>query len=244
MTGGTVVVLGPVGANFGAGHDRRPGLPLRPDAAGTPRRSTSGASPRSGSARSWPTAAMARRRVVELVRLLEAHRDGRLRAGRPAPPRGRPRGDVLAGRADRRARSPATGRAEAVATSQPDRNPTAARSTPTAERSVPTLDRSWGSRHPRGACARGVAPAVKPASAAREVRPMIHPSDPELRTIAVRDGQQRPGHLRRLRLPPGGRPARPASTSTRSAAATPAAAGSTAPMRCTTPAGRPIAVAV
>ena len=72
---------------------------------------------------------------------------------------------------------------------------------------------------------------------------MIHPSDPRLRTIAVRDGHSAPVTCASCgcRL---AETATPGSTSTRSAAAMPAAAASSAPMPRTTRRGRPIAVPV
>ena len=82
MTGGVVVVLGPVGANFGAGDDRWARLPVRPD---RPPRRRAGRRQRLGR----PAGGRRRRprgrhgRLVELQRLLEAHRDaGSALAGR------------------------------------------------------------------------------------------------------------------------------------------------------------------
>ena len=98
--------------------DRRPRVPLRPERP--PRRGAAlddGAWPPSGSRPSLADRADGPARVTELIRLLEAHRGagselaGRLLDGR------RPRGTVLAGRADRR------GRAESPSPSAPMQPP-------------------------------------------------------------------------------------------------------------------------
>ena len=58
MTGGTVVILGPVGYNLGAGHDRWRGLRLRPRGPAHDRASTASSStPRSPTTSSAPTSA-------------------------------------------------------------------------------------------------------------------------------------------------------------------------------------------
>jgi glutamate synthase domain-containing protein 3 len=81
-------------------------------------------------------------RVIELIRLLDAHRGA---------------GSALAGRlldeADLAARFwlvepvPAVSAADVAAT-QPDRNPAVPVSTPTAELPMPTLERTWGTVTP------------------------------------------------------------------------------------------------
>jgi glutamate synthase domain-containing protein 2/glutamate synthase domain-containing protein 1/glutamate synthase domain-containing protein 3 len=137
MTGGTVVVLGPVGANFGAGMTGGRAYLYDPNGrhlAALDERSVHGLR---------LSAALADRpdgqtRLIELTRLLEAHRGA---------------GSVLAGRlldaADLAAHFwliepiavvvPAS-----VAASQPDRNPIVPVSMPTPDLGVPTLDRTWG----------------------------------------------------------------------------------------------------
>ncbi len=61
MTGGVVVVLGPVGRQLRRRDDGWPGVPVRPDRAAMPRPSPTAASPRSASARSSPSARTGRR---------------------------------------------------------------------------------------------------------------------------------------------------------------------------------------
>ena len=135
MTGGTVVVLGPVGANFGAGMTG--GRAYLYDPAG---RHAAALDERSVSAARVGTVLAERpdgqARLIELVRLLEAHRSA---------------GSELAERLLREADLAATfwlvepiavpAPAADVTPSQPDRNSAAAVSTPTADRGVPTLDR-------------------------------------------------------------------------------------------------------
>ncbi len=135
MTGGTVVVLGPVGANFGAGMTG--GRAYLYDPAG---RHAAALDERSVSAMRVGTALAERpdggARLTELVRLMEAHRSA---------------GSELAERLLREADLAATfwlvepiavpEPAPDVTPSQPDRNPAAAVSVPTAARAVPTLDR-------------------------------------------------------------------------------------------------------
>ena len=135
MTGGTVVVLGPVGANFGAGMTGGRAYlydPTGRHAAALDDRSV--AALRLGAV--LADRADGQARLIELVRLLEAHRSA---------------GSELADRLLRDAdlattfwlvepvAAPAT--AADIAQSQPARNPTAAVLPPTAERGVPTLDR-------------------------------------------------------------------------------------------------------
>ena len=81
-------------------HDRRPGVPLRPDRTprGGPRRAQRGRGPARAALAERPDG---QTRLIELVRLLEAQRGGRLRARRSAAPRGGPGRRVLAGRTDR-----------------------------------------------------------------------------------------------------------------------------------------------
>jgi glutamate synthase domain-containing protein 3 len=135
MTGGTVVVLGPVGANFGAGMTGGRAFlydPTGRHAAALDERSVEAV--RLGSVLADRNDGQAR--LIELVRLLEAHRSA---------------GSELADRLLRDADLAATfwlvepiAVPEAVADvarPQPDRNPSAALPMPTAERSVPTLDR-------------------------------------------------------------------------------------------------------
>jgi len=145
MTGGTVVVLGPVGANFGAGMTGGRAYLYDPSgrhAAALDERSV--AAVRLGTVLAERPDGQAR--VIELVRLLESHRtagsdlaDRLLRdadlaatfwlvepiaAPAPAP-------DVI----------PDTANA-VVSSSQPERNRTAAKLPPTGIQGVPTLDRS------------------------------------------------------------------------------------------------------
>ena len=138
MTGGTVVVLGPVGANFGAGMTG--GRAYLYDPTG---RHTAALDDRSVVAIRLASALADRGdgqvRVIELIRLLEAHRAA---------------GSALAGRlldeADLAARFwlvepvPVAPAAD-VAAAQPDRNPIVPVSTPMPETVSPTLDRTWGS---------------------------------------------------------------------------------------------------
>ena len=124
-------------------------------------------------------------RLIELRPAARGAPRGRLGAGRaaaPGAPTSRPTfwlvepiaAPAPGGRRD-------AGRRQAAVGSQPDRNPIVRRTGADAGRSVPTLDRSWG----RVALARRASQASRPPSTqrppAREVRPMIHPSDPELR---------------------------------------------------------------
>ena len=141
MTGGTVVVLGPVGANFGAGMTG--GRAYLYDPSG---RHTAALDERSVVAVRLASALADRpdgqSRVIELIRLLDAHRGA---------------GSALAGRlldeADLAARFwlvepvPAVPPADVAAT-QPDRNPAVPVSTPTTELPMPTLERTWGTVTP------------------------------------------------------------------------------------------------
>jgi glutamate synthase domain-containing protein 2/glutamate synthase domain-containing protein 3 len=135
MTGGTVVVLGPVGANFGAGMTGGRAYLYDPSgrhAAALDARSV--AAVRLGSVLADRPDGQAR--LIELVRLLEAHRGA---------------GSELAERLLRDADLAATfwlvepiavpAPAADVAASQPDRNQSAAVPMPTVERGVPTLER-------------------------------------------------------------------------------------------------------
>jgi glutamate synthase domain-containing protein 3 len=138
MTGGTVVVLGPVGANFGAGMTG--GRAYLYDPTG---RHTAALDDRSVVAVRLASAladrADGQTRVIELIRLLEAHRAA---------------GSTLAGRlldeADLAARFwlvepvPIAPTVE-VAAAQPDRNPIVPIPAPMAETLTPTLERTWGS---------------------------------------------------------------------------------------------------
>jgi glutamate synthase domain-containing protein 3 len=146
MTGGTVVVLGPVGANFGAGMTG--GRAYLYDPSG---RHTAALDVRSVGAIRL-SAALADRldgqaRVMELVGLLEAHRDA---------------GSALAARLLDEAGlaahvwlvepvAPVIG-AEVVASeapaSQPDRNPTVPGPLPTPGTGIATFDPTWGSVTP------------------------------------------------------------------------------------------------
>jgi glutamate synthase domain-containing protein 3 len=149
MTGGTVVVLGPVGANFGAGMTG--GRAYLYDPTG---RQTAALEDRSVRAIRLASALADRpdgqARVIELIRLLDAHRSA---------------GSELAGRlldeADLAARfwlvepiavAPAVAEPASTAgrpTSQPDRNPTVPVSASTPDVAVPSLDATWGSVTPR-----------------------------------------------------------------------------------------------
>jgi glutamate synthase domain-containing protein 3 len=138
MTGGTVVVLGPVGANFGAGMTG--GRAYLYDPTG---RHTAALDDRSVVAIRLASALADRGdgqvRVIELIRLLEAHRAA---------------GSSLAGRlldeADLAARFwlvepiPVAPTVD-VAAAQPDRNPIVPVPTPLPETVSPTLERTWGS---------------------------------------------------------------------------------------------------
>jgi glutamate synthase domain-containing protein 3 len=135
MTGGTVVVLGPVGANFGAGMTG--GRAYLYDPSG---RHVAALDERSVGAVRLASALADRpdgqARLIELVRLLEAHRAA---------------GSELADRVLREADLAASfWLVEPIAVaapspdatpSQPDRNPIAAMPLPTVDRGVPTLDR-------------------------------------------------------------------------------------------------------
>jgi glutamate synthase domain-containing protein 2/glutamate synthase domain-containing protein 3 len=135
MTGGTVVVLGPVGANFGAGMTG--GRAYLYDPSG---RHAAALDERSVGAVLLGSALAERQdgqaRLIELVRLLEAHRSA-----------GSELADRLLTEADLAATFwlveplplPAPG--VDVTPSQPDRNQTAAIPLPTVERGVPTFDR-------------------------------------------------------------------------------------------------------
>jgi len=143
MTGGTVVVLGPVGANFGAGMTGGRAYLYDPSgrhAAALDERSV--AAVRLGTALAERPDGQAR--LIELVRLLEAQRS----AGSELADR-LLRGVDLATTfwlvepiATRAPVADATSDAAEVTFSQPDRNPIAAKSSPTGGRGVPTLDRS------------------------------------------------------------------------------------------------------
>jgi glutamate synthase domain-containing protein 2/glutamate synthase domain-containing protein 1/glutamate synthase domain-containing protein 3 len=141
MTGGTVVVLGPVGANFGAGMTG--GRAYLYDPSG---RHTAALDERSvvavRLASTLADRADGQARVIELIRLLDAHRAA---------------GSTLAGRlldeADLAARfwlvEPiAVAPPVDVTASQPDRNPIVPVSMPTSEPVVSTLDRRWGTVTP------------------------------------------------------------------------------------------------
>ena len=138
MTGGTVVVLGPVGANFGAGMTG--GRAYLYDPTG---RHTAALDERSVHPVRLAFALADRpdgqARMIELIRLLEAHRGV---------------GSELAGRlldeADLAAHFWLVEPIGAVAmvdvvAPQPDRNPIVPVSMPTPDVGVPTLDRTWGS---------------------------------------------------------------------------------------------------
>ena len=144
MTGGTVVVLGPVGANFGAGMTG--GRAYLYDPSG---RHTAALDARSVNAVRLASALADRpdgqARVIELIRLLDAHRTA---------------GSALAGRlldeADLAARfwlvepidvapvAPVASVTAERAASQPDRNPNVPVSVPTPDAVVPSLERTWG----------------------------------------------------------------------------------------------------
>ncbi|MEA2630004.1 MAG: hypothetical protein QOE66_223, partial [Chloroflexota bacterium] len=141
MTGGTVVVLGPVGANFGAGMTG--GRAYLYDPSG---RHTAALDERSVVAVRLASAladrADGQARVIELIRLLDAHRAA---------------GSTLAGRlldeADLAARfwlvEPiAVAPPVDVTASQPDRNPIVPVSVPTSDPVVSSLDRTWGTVTP------------------------------------------------------------------------------------------------
>ena len=149
MTGGTVVVLGPVGANFGAGMTG--GRAYLYDPSG---RHTAALDERSVAAVRLASALADRpdgqARVIELIRLLDAHRTA---------------GSALAGRlldeADLAARfwlvepiavdpvAPAAAVSVDRPVSQPDRNPTVPVSASTPEAGMPSLDAAWGGVTPR-----------------------------------------------------------------------------------------------
>ena len=150
MTGGTLVVLGPVGANFGAGMTG--GRAFLYDPSG---RHTAALDERSVAAVRLASAladrADGQARVIELIRLLDAHRTaGSALAGRP-PRRGRPRCPVLARGADRgrpcRGGRRRVDRPAGLATGpQPDRSRFGVDA---GGRHVPSLDATWGSVTPR-----------------------------------------------------------------------------------------------
>ena len=192
MTGGTVVVLGPVGANFGAGMTG--GRAYLYDPSG---RHAAALDDRSVAAVRLGTVLAERpdgqARLIELVRLLEAHRSA-----------GSELADRLLRDADLAATfwlvepiaAPAPGvdatpETAGVVAPQPDRNPSAAKSSPTSRTRRAYAGSIVGSCRPRREGFRGAAPAVKPASAPGRF-PMFQSSDPEFRTIAVRDGQLAP----------------------------------------------------
>ena len=135
MTGGTVVVLGPVGANFGAGMTGGRAYlydPTGRHAAALDERSV--AAVRLGTALAERPDGQAR--LIELVRLLEAHRS----AGSELAERLLSQTDLAA--TFWLVEPVAVPAPAADATpSQPDRNPTAAILLPTADLGVPTLDR-------------------------------------------------------------------------------------------------------
>ena len=237
MTGGRAYLYDPTGRHTAA-------LDVRSVAARPARHRRRGSSRRPGPRR------RARRAPRSAPR-------GRLGARRAPAPRRRPGGARLAGRADRDAgaRGHATGRVarpvDAVRSPPPGRRPCRIATRPQPHRSRTGADAggagrylraNMGQRHPRviGPCV----PPI-PGTPARKVSPMIHPSDSKAGSAIRRPRRpRRAGHVCRLRLPPDARRTTPASTSTRSAGATPAAAGSPAPMPRTTSSGRPIAVAV
>ncbi len=137
MTGGTVVVLGPIGANFGAGMTG--GRAYLYDPSG---RHVAALDVRSVAAVRLGTAMTDRSdgqaRMGELVRLLEGQRAA-----------GSQLADVLLREMDLAAVfwlvEPIGQPAPAdVADPQPERNAAVPVSTPTAEVGVPTMDRSWG----------------------------------------------------------------------------------------------------
>jgi glutamate synthase domain-containing protein 3 len=138
MTGGTVVVLGPVGANFGAGMTG--GRAYLYDPSG---RHTAALDERSVGAVRLATVLADRpdgqARVIELIRLLEAHRSA---------------GSELAGRLlDEADLADRFWLVEPIAVEvpapQPDRNPTVPVSASTPDVAVPSLDAAWGSVTPR-----------------------------------------------------------------------------------------------
>ena len=196
MTGGTVVVLGPVGANFGAGMTG--GRAYLYDPTG---RHTAALDDRSvvgvRLASALADRADGQARLIELIRLLEAHRAaGSALAGRLLD-----EADLAGALLARRAR-PAGARPTRRDVGR-GRNPTATLSFPSDAdgRTVgPTLGSNMGQRHLRVRRPRPMSP-VRPGRCPR----MIHPSDPEIqRILAVRDGRDAPGHVRGLRLPPVG----------------------------------------
>jgi glutamate synthase domain-containing protein 3 len=141
MTGGTVVVLGPVGANFGAGMTG--GRAYLYDPSG---RHTAALDERSVVAVRLATAladrADGQARVIELIRLLDEQRAA---------------GSALAARlldeADLAARfwlvEPIAVVAPADVTApQPDRNPVVPVSAPTSGSVVSTVERTWGTVTP------------------------------------------------------------------------------------------------
>jgi glutamate synthase domain-containing protein 3 len=145
MTGGTVVVLGPVGANFGAGMTG--GRAYLYDPAG---RHAAALDDRSVSAVRLGSALADRpdgqTRVVELLRLLEAHRAA-----------GSALAERLLGESDLATwfwlvEPIAVATTEAptpdLPAPQPDRNPIVPRSMPTPDAPDPTLERTWGSVTP------------------------------------------------------------------------------------------------
>jgi glutamate synthase (ferredoxin) len=146
MTGGTVVVLGPVGANFGAGMTG--GRAYLYDPSGRHLAALDGASVRairlSNAVNERPDGAA---RLAEFLRLVEAHRDaGSARAGRLLADPAGAAGTALA--ADtwlvEPVVVPATADVAASATRtgarpQPDRNPAVPRPLPTPAVPAPTL---------------------------------------------------------------------------------------------------------
>ena len=183
MTGGTVVVLGPVGANFGAGMTGGRAYLYDPT-AGTSRRSTRGASAAvrlADGARRRPDG---QARVIELIRLLEAHRDGRLGAGRPAARR-RPTSRHASGSSSRSTSAPVGAPVASVtaerAASQPDRNlPAFPFRCRRPDAVVPSLEPNMGWCHPRVTRRRASPRQIHATSRQPQpgrCPPMIHPSD-------------------------------------------------------------------
>ena len=204
MTGGTVVVLGPVGANFGAGMTG--GRAYLYDPTG---RHTAALDVRSVAALRLASAVADRAdgpaRAGELVALLEAHRKaGSMLAARllhdadltahvwlvEPIPRRRPRP-----RNRQASRDPSTpsDRPPPGRRPWPHRNPTATPSCPDRRRR--RRCRSVPSSQHGAASPPGDRPCVLPipGTPARKVSPMIHPSDSKAGSAsAVRDGRDAP----------------------------------------------------
>jgi len=135
MTGGTVVVLGPVGANFGAGMTGGRAYlydPTGRHAAALDDRSV--AAVRLGSV--LADRADGQARLIELIRLLEGHRS----AGSDLADRVLHDADLATSFWLVEPIPSPVAAADPIA-SRPDRNPSAAVSPPTIERGIPTLDR-------------------------------------------------------------------------------------------------------